>query len=100
MIKQILTLLLLIRAKYQIPRKYCTPVMLTHFGCALLSFCACKFPEKSKTLEPGEIIMECTSYLTGSNTLGVIYEAVTYFIAFSTEVKLRFISCKYLPFLI
>ena len=50
------------RAKYQIPQKYCTPVILDRFVCALLSFCAREFPAKSETREPGKIIVECTSY--------------------------------------
>ena len=53
---------LLIRAKYQSPRKYCMPVMSACFVCALLSFCAREFPEKYETQEPGKIIVECTSY--------------------------------------
>ena len=31
------------------------------FVCALLSFCLRKFSEKSKTQEPEEIILKCTS---------------------------------------
>ena len=42
---------------------YCTPVMFAGFICALLSFCACKFPAKPETQEPGKIIKECTYYL-------------------------------------
>ena len=42
---------------------YCTPVMFAGFICALLSFCACKFPAKPETQEPGKIIKECTSYI-------------------------------------
>ena len=48
--------------KDQISQKYCTPVMFARFVCALLSFCACEFPAKFDTQEPGEIIVECTSY--------------------------------------
>ena len=36
--------------------------MFAHFVCALLSFSARKFTAKSKTQEPGEIIVERTSY--------------------------------------
>ena len=36
--------------------------MFAQFVCALLSFCAQEFPYKSKTREPGEIIVEFTSY--------------------------------------
>ena len=42
---------------------YCTPVMFARFVCDLLSFRARKFPEKSETQEPREIIMECTLYI-------------------------------------
>ena len=36
--------------------------MISRFVCALLIFCAREFPEKSETREPGEVIVECTSY--------------------------------------
>ena len=35
--------------------------MFAKFVCALLSFCARKFKEKSETRGPGKIIVECTS---------------------------------------
>ena len=41
---------------------YCTLVMFACLVCALLNFCAREFPAKSKTQEPGKIIMECTLY--------------------------------------
>ena len=44
--------------------KYCTPVMFSRFICALLSFCARNVPAKYETQEPGEIIVELTSYVT------------------------------------
>ena len=47
--------ILLMRVKYQSPQKYFTPVMFAHFVCALLSFCARKFPEKPETREPGKL---------------------------------------------
>ena len=53
---------MLMRVKYKIPRKYCTPVMFALFVCDLLSFCARKFPAKSKIRELGKIIIECISY--------------------------------------
>ena len=34
---------------------YCTTVMFDRFVCALLSFCARKFPAKSETREPGKL---------------------------------------------
>ena len=55
--------ILLICAKYQSLQKYCTLVMFARFVCALLSFCARKFPAKSETREPREIIVEFTSYI-------------------------------------
>ena len=36
--------------------------MFARFVFALLSFCPCKFPAKSETQEPGEIIVEWTFY--------------------------------------
>ena len=36
--------------------------MFACFVCTLLSFLAREFPAKSETREPGENIMECTSY--------------------------------------
>ena len=36
--------------------------MFACFVCALLDFCAQEFYEKSIAREPGEIIVECTSY--------------------------------------
>ena len=46
---------------------YCTPVVFSRFFCAKLSFCARKFPAKSETWEPGEIIAERTSYANEIN---------------------------------
>ena len=40
-----------------------TSIMFSPFVCALLIFCACKFPAKSETRESRKIIVECTSYL-------------------------------------
>ena len=37
--------------------------MLDLFVCDLLGFCARNFPEKSETREPGETILEQTSYV-------------------------------------
>ena len=54
------------RKQHQSPRKYCTPVMFTHFVCALLSFCAREFPAKPETLEPRKFIVERTSYASTS----------------------------------
>ena len=48
--------------------KYCTPNMFSLFVCTLLSFCAHEFPAKSKTQEPGKIIVECTSNTTYHQT--------------------------------
>ena len=48
--------------KYQIPQTYCAPVTFAHFVCALLSFCASKFPAKPETQETREMIVECTLY--------------------------------------
>ena len=42
--------------------------MFARFVCALVSFLACEYPKKSETWEPGEIIVECTSYITSSLT--------------------------------
>ena len=43
------------------------PVIFARFVCSLLSFRTRKFPAKSETREPGEIIVERTSYAnTGS----------------------------------
>ena len=50
-----LTPLLLMRAKNQIPQKYCTPVMFACFVCALLSFCAHEIPENTKPENPGKL---------------------------------------------
>ena len=40
--------------------------MFTRFVCALLSFCACKFPAKYETQEPRKFIVERTSYASTS----------------------------------
>ena len=37
--------------------------MFARFVCALLNFHAREFPAKSKTREPGKIIVECTLYM-------------------------------------
>ena len=45
------------------PRKLCcAPVIFARLVGALFTFCAREFPAKSETREPGENIMECTSY--------------------------------------
>ena len=38
--------------------------MFARFVCALLSFCARRFPAKYETQEPGEIIVEFTLYIS------------------------------------
>ena len=38
------------------------PVIFTCLVCDLLNFHAREFPSKSETQDPGEIIVECTSY--------------------------------------
>ena len=50
------------RAKDQISRKYCAPVMFDPFVCAFLIFCTREFPAESETGEPEKIIVERTSY--------------------------------------
>ena len=44
--------------------------------CALLIFCARKFPEKSETQEPRGIIVECTSYKWKNIYMMVVYMMV------------------------
>ena len=44
--------------------------MFDRFVCALLSFCARKFPAKYEIQEPGENISDCTLY--GNNAAPVI----------------------------
>ena len=50
------------RKKYQSLVNYCMPVIFDHFVYVLLSFCGRKFPDKYKTQETREIIVECTLY--------------------------------------
>ena len=62
-----LTQLVLMRVKLHTPQKYCTPVMFSHFVCALLIFRAYKFPIKTRNRELREIIVERTLYMTNSS---------------------------------
>ena len=66
---------LFMRAKDQIPQKYYMPVMSACFVCALLSSCSHEFPTKPETQEPGQIIVERTTYTTQIKVLGIRRQA-------------------------
>ena len=61
--------------------KYCMSVIFARFVCALLSFFARKFPTKSETREPGEIIVECTSYIYICLPSNSIFDFLTHILA-------------------
>ena len=69
--------------------------MFSRFVCALLSFCARKFPAKSETREPGKVIVERTSYITLVGWCGVVgvsffvLHAMVFCVYIATEIFIK-----------
>ena len=77
--------------------------MFARFVCALLSFCAREFPEKSEIREPGKIIVECNSYVyDGDKPLKITCQYCIVFVRRAGTVDNQFkssFSVKELPLL-